>query len=64
MVVVTLVSLAVVGIAGNFLGANDLFTSPKYQTEALASLGVILGSLVVFGALGRPWRWWSRTSYW
>lgn len=72
MAVVTTVSLAIVGIVSNFVlagisditRANHLLVSPKYQIAALMSLGLILGSLVVFGALGRPWRAWSRTPYW
>lgn len=62
--VVTCVSLAVVGIVSNFALANDLLVSSDYQSAALVSLGIVLFSLLVFGALGRPWRLWQRTPYW
>lgn len=64
MGVVTCVSLAVVGIVSNFALANDLLVSSDYQSAALVSLGIVLFSLLVFGALGRPWRLWQRTPYW
>ncbi|SDJ22522.1 hypothetical protein SAMN05216226_101214 [Halovenus aranensis] len=63
-VVVTAVSLAVLGIAGNFALGNELFVSSEMQTPALLSFGFILTAIVVFGAIGRPWQSWDRTSYW
>jgi len=62
--VVTAVSLAVLGIVSNFALTNDLLVSSQYGSAALLSLGVVLGSLLVFAALGRPWRAWRRTTYW
>jgi hypothetical protein len=64
MGVVTGVTLAVLGIVSNFALTNDLFLSSDQQPAALVSLGIVLLSLVVFAALGRPWRLWQRTPYW
>lgn len=62
--VVTGVSLAVLGIVSNFALTNELLLSSDNQSAALLSLGIVLFSLLVFGALGRPWRLWERTPYW
>lgn len=63
-VAVTAVSLAVLGIGSNFFLGNELFRSSEMQTPALLSFGFLLTAIVVFGALGRPWRTWDRTAYW
>ncbi|MFC7073609.1 hypothetical protein ACFQJ7_15595 [Halovenus rubra] len=63
--VVTAVSLAVLGIVANFvLFGNKLLRSSQWQQPALFSLGIVVLSLLVFAAMGRPWKRWSRTAYW
>lgn len=62
--VVTLVSLALLGILANFGLGNELLRSSEMQVGAFLSLGVVLVGLAVFAAVGRPWRRWRRTPYW
>lgn len=64
VIAVIAVTLAVIGIVSNFFLGNDLLFSSQMQVAALVSLGFVLGSLVVFGVLGRPWNAWERTPYW
>lgn len=63
-VAVAAVSLAVLGVVGNFFLENDLLIASEMQVAALASLTLVVTALAAFAAIGRPWRGWGRTPYW
>jgi hypothetical protein len=62
--VVAVVGGAIGGILTNFLVENTLLLSSEWQIQAAVSLGFVLAVLVVFAAIGAPWRRWKRTPYW
>jgi len=63
--------LALLAVAGAAVAAttagltmDEQLLGSDLQTAAVATAVLLLGVLVLFAALGQPWKNWGRTQYW
>jgi hypothetical protein len=64
MLVVAAIPIAIVGVAVSVFTTNQLFFDSAWQSAALASIAFIAATVLLFAAIGRPWRRTSSTPYW
>ncbi|MXR51885.1 hypothetical protein GRX03_09740 [Halovenus sp. WSH3] len=62
---VLLIAVGLGGILASLVTNNQLFIgSTEFSAPAIVTLLVFVGAIVAFIAVGRPWRFWTRTPYW
>lgn len=62
---VLLIAVGLGGILASLVSNNRLFTgATEFSAPAIVTLLTFVIALVVFVAVGRPWRFWKRTPYW
>ena len=53
-----------VGAPISLVALDDPFLGAPWRVAAVASLGIVVGLVVVFFVLGRPWKQTLSTRYW
>lgn len=64
LLVVAVIVAAIGATVASLVTSNDLLVDSAWQSPALATLAVVVLSVVAFGVIGRPWRRRSSTTYW
>lgn len=64
LLVLIVIAAGIGAIVASLVTSNDLLLDSAWQTPAIVTLGLVVLTVVVFGAIGRPWRRATSTAYW